>query len=62
MTQKIQIRGGFVYADGVKICRVGRRGELIFFDKDPRRSKMRGTANITIQAAELLAASQKAAE
>lgn len=46
------IANGFVVADGVKICRI--RGSLLeFFDKDRRRSSVRGTNKVMVNIDEL---------
>lgn len=42
----VVVRGGFVYADGVKICRVGPGGTLLFHDKDRRRQSERRRAGL----------------
>lgn len=40
----VVVRGGFVYAGEVKICRVGPGGTLLFHDKDRRRQSERRRA------------------
>ncbi|RME71553.1 MAG: hypothetical protein D6784_14995 [Chloroflexi bacterium] len=57
ITLKIDSRG-FVYADGVKICRLDpQRQALCFYDKDRRRAERRGSreVNVPIQALARLA-------
>lgn len=46
---------GFLYVDGVKICRVTPEGGLEFFDKDRRRAAQRGANCVQITIVELAA-------
>lgn len=45
---------GFVIADGVKICRIGDGGVLLFYDKNRHRALVRGSANVGVLPDELL--------
>jgi len=47
---------GYVYADGVKICRLDPAGPtLYFFDKDRRRADQRGNREVAVPLADLTA-------
>lgn len=52
-------RDGYVYADGLRLCRVTGTGELEFCDRNNLRSKGRGTRLLTIQVADLVEISLK---
>jgi hypothetical protein len=43
----------FLSIDGIKVCRVTRDGRLEFKDKDGRRSRMRGSAYVTVNAEQI---------
>jgi hypothetical protein len=46
---------GFVYAEGVKICRLDRQRQvLLFFDKDRRRAARRGSNQVAVSLADLV--------
>lgn len=55
MNVKLRLdQDGYVYADGVRLCRVMGGGELEFCDRNGLRSKERGTRLIRVKIVDLL--------